>query len=85
VFAVDGHSVILQLAYIEGWRLVNLANEMFGFNGWSHSISHQNVGMSFNLLVTLIQCSDCNCITKHISHCLIMYLLCFCWVISCVL
>jgi len=35
---------VLQLAYIEGWRLVNLANEMFGFNGWSHSITHQNVG-----------------------------------------
>jgi len=36
---------VLQLAYIEGWRLVNLANETFGFNGWSHSVTHQNVGM----------------------------------------
>lgn len=34
----------LQLAYIEGWRLINLANEMFGFNGWSHSVTQQTVG-----------------------------------------
>ena len=32
-----------KLAYIEGWRLVNLANETFGFNGWSHSVTHQTV------------------------------------------
>lgn len=24
--------------------MVSLANEMFGYNGWSHSISQQNVG-----------------------------------------
>lgn len=35
---------IFQLAYIEGWRLINLANEMFGFNGWSHSVTQQTVG-----------------------------------------
>lgn len=32
-----------KLAYVEGWRLVNLANETFGFNGWSHSVSTQTV------------------------------------------
>ncbi|XP_013382921.1 DNA repair protein RAD52 homolog isoform X2 [Lingula anatina] len=32
-----------QLAYVEGWRLINLANETFGFNGWSHSVTHQNI------------------------------------------
>ncbi|XP_071810141.1 uncharacterized protein [Asterias amurensis] len=32
-----------KLAYIEGWRLISLANEMFGFNGWSHSVTHQNI------------------------------------------
>ncbi|XP_070559410.1 DNA repair protein RAD52 homolog isoform X2 [Ptychodera flava] len=32
-----------KLAYIEGWRIVQLANETFGFNGWSHSITHQNI------------------------------------------
>ncbi|XP_060565591.1 DNA repair protein RAD52 homolog [Ruditapes philippinarum] len=32
-----------KLAYIEGWRLVNLANEMFGFNGWSHSVTNQTI------------------------------------------
>ena len=35
---------LFQLAYIEGWKLVNLANETFGFNGWSHSVTHQTVG-----------------------------------------
>ena len=29
---------------MEGWKLVNLANETFGFNGWSHSVTHQNIG-----------------------------------------
>ncbi|XP_046542950.1 LOW QUALITY PROTEIN: DNA repair and recombination protein rhm52-like [Haliotis rubra] len=33
----------LKLAYIEGWRLINLTNETFGFNGWAHSVSHQTV------------------------------------------
>lgn len=33
-----------QLAYVEGWKLINLANETFGFNGWSHSVTHQNIG-----------------------------------------
>lgn len=33
-----------KLAYIEGWRLISLANEVFGFNGWSHSITQQTVG-----------------------------------------
>ncbi len=34
----------LQLAYIEGHRLIQLANETFGFNGWSHSLKHQSIG-----------------------------------------
>ncbi|XP_076468767.1 uncharacterized protein LOC143299446 [Babylonia areolata] len=33
----------LKLAYIEGWRLISMANETFGFNGWSHSVSQQTV------------------------------------------
>ena len=33
-----------KLAYIEGWRLIALANEVFGFNGWSHSVVSQTVG-----------------------------------------
>ncbi|KAL3852195.1 hypothetical protein ACJMK2_015868 [Sinanodonta woodiana] len=32
-----------KLAYIEGWRLINLANETFGFNGWSHTVTHQTI------------------------------------------
>lgn len=35
-----------KLAYIEGWRLVALANEVFGFNGWSHSVTQQTIGKS---------------------------------------
>ena len=33
-----------QVCYIEGHRVINLANEMFGYNGWAHSITQQNVG-----------------------------------------
>ncbi|XP_021455904.2 DNA repair protein RAD52 homolog isoform X1 [Oncorhynchus mykiss] len=32
-----------KVCYIEGHRVISLANEMFGYNGWSHSISQQNV------------------------------------------
>ncbi|XP_043565240.1 DNA repair protein RAD52 homolog isoform X1 [Chiloscyllium plagiosum] len=32
-----------KVCYIEGHKIVNLANEVFGYNGWSHSISQQNV------------------------------------------
>lgn len=27
-----------KLSYAEGWKVINLANEVFGFNGWSSSI-----------------------------------------------
>ncbi|KAG0326317.1 DNA repair protein rad52 [Dissophora globulifera] len=33
------------LTYIEGWRIKNLANKMFGFDGWSSSI--MNVSVDF--------------------------------------
>lgn len=32
-----------RIAYIEGWRLISLANEIFGFNGWSHSVTNQTI------------------------------------------
>ena len=28
-----------QVTYIEGWKAIELANEVLGFNGWSHSIT----------------------------------------------
>ncbi|KAL4604969.1 hypothetical protein GN956_G25396, partial [Arapaima gigas] len=31
------------VCYIEGHKVISLANEMFGYNGWSHSISQQTV------------------------------------------
>ncbi|XP_073743037.1 DNA repair protein RAD52 homolog isoform X4 [Callorhinus ursinus] len=32
-----------RVCYIEGHRVINLANEMFGYNGWAHSVTQQNV------------------------------------------
>ncbi|XP_027622030.1 DNA repair protein RAD52 homolog [Tupaia chinensis] len=32
-----------KVCYIEGHRVISLANEMFGYNGWAHSITQQNV------------------------------------------
>ncbi|XP_054844760.1 DNA repair protein RAD52 homolog isoform X1 [Eublepharis macularius] len=32
-----------KVCYIEGHRVVSLANEMFGYNGWAHSVTQQNV------------------------------------------
>ncbi|PPQ99253.1 hypothetical protein CVT24_009298 [Panaeolus cyanescens] len=56
-----------KLTYVEGWKVINLANEVFGFNGWSSSIvrlntdfidySHEtkrfNVGVTAIMRVTL--------------------------------
>jgi hypothetical protein len=32
-----------KLTYVEGWKIINLANEVFGFNGWSSSITSLTV------------------------------------------
>jgi len=32
-----------QVAYLEGWKAISLANEIFGFNGWSHSVTQQTI------------------------------------------
>ena len=32
-----------KVAYVEGWRLVDLANNIFGFNGWGHSVTSTNI------------------------------------------
>jgi len=31
-----------KLTYVEGWKIINLANEVFGFNGWSSNIVNQS-------------------------------------------
>ena len=31
------------MVYLEGWKAIYLANEIFGFNGWSHSVSQQTI------------------------------------------
>ncbi|KAG8898782.1 DNA repair protein rad52 [Tulasnella sp. 403] len=33
----------MKLTYVEGWKVINLANEVFGFNGWSSSITSLTV------------------------------------------
>ncbi|RHZ79310.1 hypothetical protein Glove_149g40 [Diversispora epigaea] len=33
-----GPSVIRKLLYVEAWKVINIANNVFGFNGWSSSI-----------------------------------------------
>lgn len=32
-----------KLTYIEGWRVMNLANEVFGFNGWSTAVKDLSI------------------------------------------
>jgi len=32
-----------QVVYIEGWKVVDIANNIFGFNGWSHSVTNSSV------------------------------------------
>ncbi|KAL5263381.1 hypothetical protein ACHWQZ_G008674 [Mnemiopsis leidyi] len=54
-----------KLHYVEGWRVVQLANETFGFDGWGYSVTNMtvdfvdhlagkfNVGVSATVKVTL--------------------------------
>ena len=32
-----------KVVYVEGWKVISLANEIFGFNGWSHSVTSSNI------------------------------------------
>lgn len=50
-----------KFVYIEGWRAIELANEIFGFNGWSHETKSldvdyidQNPDGKFNVGVSAI-------------------------------
>lgn len=51
-----------KLTYVEGWKIINLANEVFGFNGWSSSIvsvatdfvDYNEESKRFNIGVTAI-------------------------------
>ena len=33
----------VKIAYVEGWVMLNLMNEIFGFNGWSSKIMDTTV------------------------------------------
>ncbi|KAJ2557716.1 DNA repair protein rad52 [Coemansia sp. RSA 1933] len=33
----------VRLSYIEGWRIISIANEVFGFNGWRSSIQNLTI------------------------------------------
>ena len=37
-WTMTNYFLIVKLAYLEGWKAYSLANEVFGFNGWSSSI-----------------------------------------------
>lgn len=37
------------LTYLEGWRAINIANEIFSFNGWSHKIIDISTDFVLNL------------------------------------
>ena len=34
---------IASVSYIEGWKILDLANDIFGFNGWANSIVRMEV------------------------------------------
>lgn len=41
------------VAYLEGWKAFNLANEVFGFNGWSSEILSFTIDFVKNLIMIL--------------------------------
>ncbi|WFD07179.1 SNAP receptor [Malassezia vespertilionis] len=50
-----------KLTYIEGWKAMDLANEVFGFNGWSTSIQSLVVDYRLHQLDTHVETGKCNC------------------------
>ena len=42
-----------QLTYLEGHRAISLANQIFGYNGWSHSVTQQSIDFVDHLEVGL--------------------------------
>ena len=44
----------VKMTYIEGWRVIALANEVFGFNGWSTEI--RDLHLDFVRLFRLVLC-----------------------------
>ena len=42
-------------AYLEGHRAVSLANEIFGYNGWSHSVTQQTIDFVDHHQVSWVQ------------------------------
>ncbi|KAJ1994838.1 DNA repair protein rad52 [Dimargaris cristalligena] len=41
-----------RLTYVEGWRVISIANQIFGFNGWSSTIKDTNVDFAKKEAVT---------------------------------
>jgi len=62
-----------KLTYVEGWKIINLANEVFGFNGWSSSIVNMTTdymdcneeGKRYNVGVSCIVRVTLSCGTYH--------------------
>ena len=44
----------VRVQYLEAWKCINLANEIFGFNGWSSSIQNIAVDYVRNLSIRVI-------------------------------
>ncbi|KAF8708201.1 DEAD protein, partial [Rhizoctonia solani] len=45
-----------KLTYAEGWKIINLANEVFGFNGWSSSVLSITTDYVRSVFSQLIAC-----------------------------
>jgi len=49
----------IKVHYLEAWKVINLANEIFGFNGWSSSI--QNISVDYVFLpIYIVYCAEAN-------------------------
>lgn len=46
----------VKVYYMEAWKCINLANEIFGFNGWSSSI--QNIAVDYVWTLSLTNTDD---------------------------
>jgi DNA repair and recombination protein RAD52 len=47
----------MKVHYLEAWKCINLANEIFGFNGWSSGI--QNVSVDYVHYKCVFSSADC--------------------------
>jgi recombination DNA repair RAD52 pathway protein len=55
------------VAYLEGWKAFNLANEVFGFNGWSSEILSFSIDFVLEIFILNLPFSLISFLALHLD------------------